>query len=781
MATTTSQPSPRKLERIRVVTVLMLSLLLAAPCSLLCDAQAASTATLIGNCQSVILNPDAATVNGFPAIVYFSTFDDRTDIPPLRQPSGGSFLYGGELRKRSVGVYETDYSSIKNSDGSYITYGSVVLNLPSLDSDGIGIPDFVQRDKLGTVNLTGAYTRNSPNSISVAITGTFTRNAGSASGIFSIVDVATGGSVARDSGTMEVQTYTGNFGYTRGAQNTSTLTMTRTTAGATFNLAGNTPFTVTSANQISLPQFQMTNSVDGSLYTVLATTFARTGNKYVGSLRFADGDMRTSWADNTDWAFVITDLNDSNGNGIPDLSDSPPAAPTTGGAVVAWGDNRYGQTTIPANLGEVVAIAARNIHTVSLESDGAMVAWGNNGSGQTTVPNGLTGVTSIAAGSYHTLALKSNGTVLAWGAGKTSTGVDPEFGQSIVPASLSGVTAIAAGLYHNVALKSDGTVVVWGDNTYGQTSAPADLSGVTAIAAGGYHSVALKTNGTVVAWGVNTAGQSTVPNGLNGVTAIAAGGSHTVALKTNGSVVAWGYNYFGATTVPSGLSGVTAIAAGDDHSVALKSDGTVVAWGFNYYGQTTVPAGLSGVRAIAAGSGHTVALVPLTLPIITTQPVSLTVNATSNATFGVTASGPGPLSYQWVKDGVLIAGQTSSQLNLSGLTNRASGGNISVVVSNSFGAITGNIGSVRVRVPHRLQPPVATNGMFRLLSADQDGGLLTTNDLAFFTFQTSTNLTPTNWLSITYTNGLSLTNGMLRFDDTNAASRPFRYYRVIEQ
>ncbi|MEK7392652.1 MAG: LamG-like jellyroll fold domain-containing protein, partial [Fibrobacterota bacterium] len=168
-------------------------------------------------------------------------------------------------------------------------------------------------------------------------------------------------------------------------------------------------------------------------------------------------------------------------------------------------------------------------------------------------------------------------------------------------------------------------------------------------------------------------------------------------------------------------------------------------------------------------------------PTIPQLSQSLAVAPGTNVTFTVAATSIAPLSYQWFKDGVFLTDQTNAQLNLSGLTNRARGGSFSVMVSNLYGAITGNIGSIRVRVPHRLQPPVATNGMFRLLSADQDGGLLTTNDLAFFTFQTSTNLTPTNWLSITYTNGLSLTNGMLRFDDTNTASRPFRYYRVIEQ
>ena len=37
---------------------------------------------------------------------------------------------------------------------------------------------------------------------------------------------------------------------------------------------------------------------------------------------------------------------------------------------------------------------------------GAVIGWGNNALGQTTIPTGLTGITGIAAGFAHNLALK---------------------------------------------------------------------------------------------------------------------------------------------------------------------------------------------------------------------------------------------------------------------------------------------------------------------------------------------------------------------------------------
>ena len=280
----------------------------------------------------------------------------------------------------------------------------------------------------------------------------------------------------------------------------------------------------------------------------------------------------------------------------------------TSSTVVAWGNNFGWQSTVPAGLNDVIAIAAAEYHNLALKRDGTVVAWGCGiaNHGQCSVPAGLSGVIAIAANDFHSLALKRDGTVVAWGYNN--------WGQ-FIPAGLSDVTAIAAGSGHDLALRSDGTVVAWGDNTSGQASVPAGLSNVTAIAGGGAHSLALKRDGTVVTWGYNIGGSLNVPAGLSNVTAIAAGCAHNLALKRNGTVVAWGCGGIdraydkGQCDIPAGLSDVTAIAAGSHHSLALKRDGTVVAWGSNSFGQSSVPAGLSSVTAIAAGGLHSLALV----------------------------------------------------------------------------------------------------------------------------------------------------------------------------
>jgi hypothetical protein len=125
-----------------------------------------------------------------------------------------------------------------------------------------------------------------------------------------------------------------------------------------------------------------------------------------------------------------------------------------------------------------------------LRSDGAVVAWGNNGYGQCNVPSLPSGLRyeSVAGGVYHSLALRSDGAVVAWGYNG--------YGQCNVPSLPSGLRyeSVAGGRLHSLALRSDGAVVAWGWNNSGQCNVPSLPSGLSyeSVAAGGYeHSLAL--------------------------------------------------------------------------------------------------------------------------------------------------------------------------------------------------------------------------------------------------------------------------------------------------
>jgi hypothetical protein len=86
----------------------------------------------------------------------------------------------------------------------------------------------------------------------------------------------------------------------------------------------------------------------------------------------------------------------------------------------------------------------------------------------------------------------------------------------------------------------------------------------------------------------------------------------------------------------------------------------------------------------------------LDVPVITTQPVGLTVGTGSVATFSVSATGTG-LGYQWRKNGVNIAGGTSAVYSI-GSAQLADAGTYSVVVSNDAGSVNSGTASLVLNV-----------------------------------------------------------------------------------
>jgi len=210
----------------------------------------------------------------------------------------------------------------------------------------------------------------------------------------------------------------------------------------------------------------------------------------------------------------------------------------------------------------IFAIAAISVGFQTSTYGSEVIAWGDDRDGQTTPPTG-NDFTAIAAGGDHSLALKSDGSIVGWG--------NNDSGQATPPPAGNNFIAVAAGDDFSLALKSDGSIVAWGDNTYGQTAPPAGNNFI-AVTAGGYHSLALKSDGSIVGWGDNNSGQATPPAGNNFI-AIAAGWWHSLALKSDGSIVAWGSNYFGQAAPPAGNNFIS-VAAGHQHSLALKIEVT---------------------------------------------------------------------------------------------------------------------------------------------------------------------------------------------------------------
>jgi len=74
-------------------------------------------------------------------------------------------------------------------------------------------------------------------------------------------------------------------------------------------------------------------------------------------------------------------------------------------------------------------------------------------------------------------------------------------------------------------------------------------------------------------------------------------------------------------------------------------------------------------------------------PQITTQPANAGVTAGQTATFSVVASGTGPLSYQWSKNGSAITGAGDSSYTTPAATSADNGASFTVVVRNSVSSV----------------------------------------------------------------------------------------------
>jgi alpha-tubulin suppressor-like RCC1 family protein len=194
------------------------------------------------------------------------------------------------------------------------------------------------------------------------------------------------------------------------------------------------------------------------------------------------------------------------------------------------GDGTITNSDVPVAVGglsAVTAISAGTFHSLALLSGGTVMAWGENvfgqlGTGTTGGPetciefsscsrmpvatSGLSGVAEISAGGFHNAFLLSNGTVMTDGDnqyGELGDGTISE--HSDVPVEVTGLSGVAAvssgGLEDTMALLSSGVVDTWGINDAGKlgngttinSDVPVEvigLSGMTAISAGYNHNLA---------------------------------------------------------------------------------------------------------------------------------------------------------------------------------------------------------------------------------------------------------------------------------------------------
>jgi hypothetical protein len=137
-------------------------------------------------------------------------------------------------------------------------------------------------------------------------------------------------------------------------------------------------------------------------------------------------------------------------------------------------------------------------------------------------------------------------------------------------------------------------------------------------------------------------------------------------------------------------------------------------------------------NAVGAVNSLEAVLRVLVPPAIQTQPSSTNVPVGATVTFGVQATGEAPLTFQWQKNGVNLAGATASSLTLNNVQ-AADAGNYGVVVQNAGGAIASDRASLTLILPalnpgssaQTAPPPIeSSEGTFDGGSTEIGGGLL---------------------------------------------------------
>jgi len=351
-------------------------------------------------------------------------------------------------------------------------------------------------------------------------------------------------------------------------------------------------------------------------------------------------------------------------------------------------------TTPPANVAVVaggnasftVTAAGSAPLTYQWLKNGSALADGGNISGSATASLNLSAVSTNDAAGYSVAISNSLGGVISPAATLTvaipPAIVTPPASATILAGSNVSFTVTASGtaplayqwLKYNVAIS-------------GATAATFTLTSVSATDAASYSVTVTNAVGTI------TSASATltvwVPPAITSPPAnatVAQGNPANFTVSASGTAplsFQWLKN---GVAIPGAISNVLTLAAISTNDVGNYS--VVV---------TNI------VGSIASSSATLTVLVP---PAIVTPPANTSAVAGSNATFTVTASGSSPLTYQWFKNGVAIAGATSATLTLTDVTTN-NAASYSVVVTNAAGSVTSGNAVLAVQLPPAIVTPPA--------------------------------------------------------------------------
>ncbi len=373
------------------------SLLYALILSLCICSLKSQNATVVGAAKSFQLQPaDTIFVSGIGTVyTYYSTFNgtsgDFLIQPKINAPSG-------EVRPRQgfPGVFESGYAQATSSTA--LDYGSFTINLPTVDVDSDGNLDFLQLSRPVALTATGSgysVVAKATFSISFALN----RPANNAVGSYTATTQLTGQNPGPPiSGKFVVLGYSGKLSYSRSA-NSNTMSLSVNSIVENINFSGTTTYTISSnGNTLIFPEFILTRASDSVKFTVKPGSLSRSGSTYKGSLSLADGISETTWVDFEEYWVSFTDTNDTDGDGIPNMTDELSTTP----AITTHPTNQT--ATVGNSAGFSVTATGGNL-TYQWRKDGTDI------SGATGATYTITSAATTSGASYAVAVTNSAGSV----------------------------------------------------------------------------------------------------------------------------------------------------------------------------------------------------------------------------------------------------------------------------------------------------------------------------------------------------------------------------------
>jgi len=375
--------------------------------------------------------------------------------------------------------------------------------------------------------------------------------------------------------------------------------------------------------------------------------------------------------------------------GTPPNSGSPAGPLAASATSVSFG-------TVPVGSSAVQTLTLSNSGTAAVTISQATIA----GAGFSIA--GSTSSISVPAGQSHAFQIQFAPQAPGNATGSisvTSNAVDPSLSVSLVGAALPGLAitsqpasqSVVAGQTATfaVAATSSGTLTYqWKKNgtTISGASAASYATPATTAADNGSQFVAVVSDGTSTATSNPAILTVTAAPVAPSVTQQPANQTVIAGQPANFTVVAAG-------TAPLAYQwkrNSTPIAGAN--SAAYSTAPTAASDGGTQYSVTIT----NSVGTVTSNPATLTVIVP---PIISAQPANQTVAVGQAATFSVTATGSGTLTYQWKKNGAAIAGGISASYTTPATSVSDNGATFTVTITGGAGSVTSNPAVLTVSAP----------------------------------------------------------------------------------